>query len=864
MKTLRLSLIGLTAILAVLATFSSARPQCSSANTGVLGWWPKFWEDEDWGCTAEGMIDKLLNGAERLDANAVYYAHRNKTDVPEPLTTLASEAVSRRTLFIKTHGNTDGFAGVYYKDQDSRNAAYDQLVQSGWADGIQMRTDNNPPAPSIFVLKPGISEKIAASMNAERIIGAFHCYSYSSTMGSWGVSPIGPGTFIGYRDEVNVQESCDIVQTIIARMGCYSFPSYGHQTDDAIRWMEDDVAMAGNRKNQYNCGMSCLNWDVSFLDAHADRASGTINWAVRGEDPESRYLVRGYSEPDAEPEVLLTVEGRGRDGYGVVFTYTVPLDDRRYGYFDVVEIDGKGRRSPSEMFTWGERPERWEALTAMDGKSLDMVLQRPHVPAPLVEVVDGEEVPFDPGRGLGGALAPPDDSDCADVVIYSPVSEYIVPVAQHYWGYDTEQGFAIRTRSFVGSTDPLDARAVIQSVAAANEAYMEACQPDCPREYPLRPILQIVGGTMRQVLYPDDPWGSCRGDCNSYNMIYDLDGDDYPDGPVAVLPCDSLEQLESYIVAVDDWNNNRFVDADGTLQLCVGNRYGEDTSPELPEDMGEIETFYRWWGNETSPALVESDYGRHDFEEMQAAFCAVMNEGRRDVWIQGLKTSVYRLTGFMVGGYFDVGGLTTKQRAMVVAPTCESAAIWRGSYYANHCKDLLFNETEKTVAVGFVGLLNGAYEGHDYVRGLLLTELSDSWGRREPMSRILDGVVQTLRTQFPQYGRGLVFFGTHALSPADLTTTGVPSGEDSEWGLALWSRREPGAIALNFSLPEGAHVSLDVYDVAGRHVGAICREVLGRGVHTYSWSTASVPSGVYFARLRADQMVVNHKLLVVH
>ena len=161
MNALRLSLIGLTAILIVLVTFSSARPQCGSGNTGVLGWWPEFWEAEQWGCTTEGMIDNLLEGAARLDADARVYAHDDLNKPPEPLTTLASEAASRRTLFIKTHGNSGGFDGVYYKDVSSRDTAYNELLQAGWVEDQHIYKRNGDPAPSIFVLKAGISEKIA-------------------------------------------------------------------------------------------------------------------------------------------------------------------------------------------------------------------------------------------------------------------------------------------------------------------------------------------------------------------------------------------------------------------------------------------------------------------------------------------------------------------------------------------------------------------------------------------------------------------------------------------------------------------------------------------------------------------------------
>ncbi|MCX5801569.1 MAG: fibronectin type III domain-containing protein [Candidatus Eisenbacteria bacterium] len=252
MKASKLCLVGLLAMLMIPAVFSSVwSDRCHSTNTGVLGWYPVFWDERDsCGCTYHEMIDNLVYGASKVDASAKYYVQFDKNDPPEPISTLYREAPSHRTVFVASHGNPWGFVGAFYNDSTSRNTAYTQLVQAGWRDSIEIWKTKPPPAYGIWVWNAGISNKIAGRMDSERIIGGFYCYSMS-TMSSWGVATNGPGTFFGFADTVGC-EKCDIMETIIARMGCLS-PWYGPQAEDAVRFMTDDVTLVGHKHNQYNC-----------------------------------------------------------------------------------------------------------------------------------------------------------------------------------------------------------------------------------------------------------------------------------------------------------------------------------------------------------------------------------------------------------------------------------------------------------------------------------------------------------------------------------------------------------------------------------------------------------------------------------
>lgn len=61
----------------------------------------------------------------------------------------------------------------------------------------------------------------------------------------------------------------------------------------------------------------------------------------------------------------------------------------------------------------------------------------------------------------------------------------------------------------------------------------------------------------------------------------------------------------------------------------------------------------------------------------------------------------------------------------------------------------------------------------------------------------------------------------------------------------------PMLALVEFTLPEAREVSIDVFDVAGRHVKSLESGTLAAGTHTRSWNAEGAPSGVYFCRLNA-------------
>lgn len=304
-------------------------------------------------------------------------------------------------------------------------------------------------------------------------------------------------------------------------------------------------------------------------------------------------------------------------------------------------------------------------------------------PAPLREWIDGALVPMGQSSENGDAALlgppnpPPDDSDCADVVIYSSESSFISPVLSQVVG----QG--LKARCFVGSKNPDDARAGLAEVINANQNYEDECRMDpywreyCT-DYPISPgPLLIIVGT-RQVVWHEAVSTSDRM-CNPYPCesdfdIADVDGDFIPDAPITRIPADSLVQVQRACIAATDFNEGDYVDYPPHLMITIG-----DCTSDSPERCGgwpvglaeEVASAYEGIGFRPRPILYASDYLPFYPEEPEVeAGRQQVNAGVREMWgVDTWVTGPYRWPGqFLCGPEYDAGMLATKQRFIAWLP----------------------------------------------------------------------------------------------------------------------------------------------------------------------------------------------------
>lgn len=72
------------------------------------------------------------------------------------------------------------------------------------------------------------------------------------------------------------------------------------------------------------------------------------------------------------------------------------------------------------------------------------------------------------------------------------------------------------------------------------------------------------------------------------------------------------------------------------------------------------------------------------------------------------------------------------------------------------------------------------------------------------------------------------------------------------------------STTIKFSLQEGTHVSLKVYDVSGKMIKRLLDEYMKEGEHKVRFKPEGLASGVYFYRLEAGSKVTTRKMILLH
>jgi len=204
--------------------------------------------------------------------------------------------------------------------------------------------------------------------------------------------------------------------------------------------------------------------------------------------------------------------------------------------------------------------------------------------------------------------------------------------------------------------------------------------------------------------------------------------------------------------------------------------------------------------------------------------------------------------------------LTTKQRVLFVAPSCETGALWKWPDSWDLAHNFLFNDLEETVAAGVAGHLNGDYGlQHQRLARLLMNEMFNAGDTRVPWAEVVHRAALAHQEQSgdPHFGKGTVFLGAYTLTPPYASIVGVGEAEAGDAPSAsplFWASFHGGSwsTTLGFTVPERARVRVRVYDVRGRLVASPIDETYAAGTYREEWLlTDGLPSGVYLARLSA-------------
>jgi hypothetical protein len=68
---------------------------------------------------------------------------------------------------------------------------------------------------------------------------------------------------------------------------------------------------------------------------------------------------------------------------------------------------------------------------------------------------------------------------------------------------------------------------------------------------------------------------------------------------------------------------------------------------------------------------------------------------------------------------------------------------------------------------------------------------------------------------------------------------------------------------ISFELAQTATTSLDIYDILGRQIEILVNGELPAGNHQFTWDASNVSSGIYFYRLKADNIEETKRMLLI-
>jgi len=68
---------------------------------------------------------------------------------------------------------------------------------------------------------------------------------------------------------------------------------------------------------------------------------------------------------------------------------------------------------------------------------------------------------------------------------------------------------------------------------------------------------------------------------------------------------------------------------------------------------------------------------------------------------------------------------------------------------------------------------------------------------------------------------------------------------------------------LRFNVPKSEYVSLDIYDISGRHMETLIQKHVSQGKHSIKWNAHHYSSGIYFALLQTQHQSITQKVYLL-
>jgi 1,4-alpha-glucan branching enzyme len=194
----------------------------------------------------------------------------------------------------------------------------------------------------------------------------------------------------------------------------------------------------------------------------------------------------------------------------------------------------------------------------------------------------------------------------------------------------------------------------------------------------------------------------------------------------------------------------------------------------------------------------------------------------------------------------------------------KNPALWRGNYY-----DLWRYENKRVIVYGFSDetletkgdevVVVANFSDQEQVISEVPWLSQGSWINAIETDSILNVTTEKL-VQFtaPAYTASVYYKDVETSVESELSL--IPSTFSLEQN---YPNPFNPTTRIEFSLPTQEFVELKIYSVQGKEIETIVSNKLAAGIHQFSWNATSVPSGVYFYKLKAGNFKETKKMLLI-
>ncbi len=600
--------------------------------------------------------------------------------------------------------------------------------------------------------------------------------------------------------------------------------------------------------NSINRNYSCENWGAKILDWRVEQ-DGRAVFATNYERNSSLFEVNGHR--NGKREVLARIRPKGDDSDRI--NVYEALVSPGYDAYSIAEIDSaRMYRTLTDEVPPGVGPTN---LLLLEGLSISGLGRTDKAAKGAVSC------------NTTPAIFP------ADAMIYA----WNDSVAQPLYDQLTSQGLS--TVYVCGFGNPLEIDAYYNTLHNLNVTFNAAFQIDIFPVWP-GPELYLVGkhsqGTVSVNTWSDDEYARCgqplcRGDFD----YTDVDGDGIPNGPVARIFADDIEDIRRYVHFSNEYNDRSSVVRDRAL-LCDGSEVeGVDPTKTVSAVwLSSVESVHQDDGRETG-WLRRRDYSSAN--AISSAAQDTINAGVDQIWAMGPASSYKRVpSSVFYGNGYDAELLTTDQSYLLFAPGCEVAADWGfGGSFGLILEKLMTNDMNKGGCAGALAHWSGAWGSqHAAWADYLLKAYDEATSGMSMVELVWRAAIDCTNEQpwMVDYCRSAIYVGARTLLKQDqlVAVQGGPGGKEATLALDLRpSIVGQGGCMISFATPSGGEVHLSVFDVRGRRVRTLAGRPGGGARQEVYWdgrsdSGISVASGVYFVRLEAGRLAETRKVILLH